>query len=121
MSTLIDFGDAAVLLPLSVVILMWLLCDDSHRVVGSWVTAVGLWVAATALLKIYLYACPPAPDLVSPSGHSSLSTAAVTGCLRRNRCLKVLQRFSAAGWERGQDVVKLGLKEGENRGLSRRL
>jgi hypothetical protein len=37
------------------------------------VTAVGLCVAATALLKIYLYACPPAPDLVSPSGHSSLS------------------------------------------------
>lgn len=36
-------------------------------------TAVGLCVAATALLKIYLYACPPAPDLVSPSGHSSLS------------------------------------------------
>jgi membrane-associated phospholipid phosphatase len=35
--------------------------------------AVGLCIAATALLKIYLYACPPRPDLVSPSGHTSLS------------------------------------------------
>ena len=73
MSTLTGFGDAAVLLPLSVAILMWLLSNDSRRVVGSWVTAVGLCVAATALLKIYLYACPPASDFVSPSGHSSLS------------------------------------------------
>jgi membrane-associated phospholipid phosphatase len=73
MSALTDFGDIAVLLPLSVVILVWLLSDASRRVVGSWVIAVGLCVATTALLKIYLYACPPAPDLVSPSGHSSLS------------------------------------------------
>jgi membrane-associated phospholipid phosphatase len=73
MRTLTDFGDAAVLLPLSVVILMWLLSDDARRVVGSWVIAVGLCVATTALLKIYLYACPLAPDFVSPSGHSSLS------------------------------------------------
>jgi len=73
MRALTDFGDIAVLLPLSVVILVWLLSDPSRRVVGSWVIAVGLCVATTALLKIYLYACPPAPDLVSPSGHSSLS------------------------------------------------
>jgi membrane-associated phospholipid phosphatase len=73
MSALTDFGDAAVLLPLSVVILVWLLSDNSRRVVGSWVIAVSLCVATTALLKIYLYACPPAPDFVSPSGHSSLS------------------------------------------------
>jgi len=59
MRALTDFGDIAVLLPLSVVILVWLLSDPSRRVVGSWVIAVGLCVATTALLKIYLYACPP--------------------------------------------------------------
>ena len=73
MSALTDFGDAAVLLPLSAVILVWLMSYDSRRVVGSWVIAVGFCVATTALLKVYLYACPPTPQLVSPSGHSSLS------------------------------------------------
>ena len=73
MDTLTDFGDGAVLIPLSAVILTWLLADNSRRVVGSWVMALGLCVAATALLKIYFYACPLAPELVSPSGHSSLS------------------------------------------------
>ena len=73
MGALTDFGDGAVLLPLSAVMLTWLLFDNSRRVVGSWVIAVGLCFAATALLKIYLYACPLTPDLVSPSGHSSLS------------------------------------------------
>jgi hypothetical protein len=72
MSALTDFGDAAVLLPLSVVILVWLQSHDSRRIVGSWAIAVSLCVATTALLKIYLYACPPTPNLVSPSGHSSL-------------------------------------------------
>jgi hypothetical protein len=61
MSALTDFGDAAVLLPLSVVILVWLLSDDSRRVVGSWVIAVGLSVATIRLLKIYLYASPRHP------------------------------------------------------------
>ena len=73
MGTLTDFGDGAVLLPLSVVILTWLLWDNSRRIVGWWVIAVGLCIAATASLKIYLYACPLASDLISPSGHSSLS------------------------------------------------
>jgi hypothetical protein len=61
MRTLTDFGDAAVLLPLSVVILVWLLSDDSRRVVGSWLIAVGLCAATTASLKIYLGG---GPDLV---------------------------------------------------------
>ena len=73
MTALTDFGDVAVLLPLSVMILVWLQSHESRRVVGSWVIAVSLCVATTALLKIYLYACPPTPNLVSPSGHSSLS------------------------------------------------
>jgi membrane-associated phospholipid phosphatase len=73
MHALTDFGDAAVLLPLSIVILLWMLIHHGRRVSASWVIAVSLCVGATTLLKIYLYACPPQPDLVSPSGHTSLS------------------------------------------------
>ena len=73
MNALTDFGDAAVLLPLSIVILLWMLIHHGRTVSVSWVIAVSLCVGATALLKIYLYACPPQPNLVSPSGHTSLS------------------------------------------------
>lgn len=73
MNALTDFGDAAVLLPLSIVILLWMLIHHGCRISASWVIAVSLCVGATTLLKIYLYACPPQPNLVSPSGHTSLS------------------------------------------------
>jgi membrane-associated phospholipid phosphatase len=73
MGALTDFGDAAVVLPLSVIILGWLLTHSSSRVAGSWVLAAGLCAVLTTLLKVYLYACSLAPGLVSPSGHSSLS------------------------------------------------
>jgi membrane-associated phospholipid phosphatase len=73
MRTLTDFGDAATLLPLSVVIFAWFLFCDSRRVAGWWAIGVCLCILTTALLKIFLYADPPASDLVSPSGHSSLS------------------------------------------------
>ncbi len=36
--------------------------------------AVGVCAGLTALLKIFFYGCPPAPDLHSPSGHTSLGT-----------------------------------------------
>ena len=73
MNALTDFGDAAVLLPLSIVILLWMLIHHGRTVSVSWVIAVSLCVGATTLLKIYFYACPPQPNLVSPSGHTSLS------------------------------------------------
>ena len=50
-----------------------MLVHHGSRVSASWVIAVSLCVGATTLLKIYLYACPPQPNLVSPSGHTSLS------------------------------------------------
>jgi membrane-associated phospholipid phosphatase len=74
MNTITDLGDAAVALPLSAVVLVWLLWLHARRAAVSWVVAVGLCIVGTALLKILLYVCPPVPDLVSPSGHSSLST-----------------------------------------------
>jgi membrane-associated phospholipid phosphatase len=74
MNTITDFGDAAVVLPLSAVMLIWLLRLGARRVAVSWVVAVGLCIVVTALLKILLYVCSPVPDLVSPSGHTGLST-----------------------------------------------
>jgi membrane-associated phospholipid phosphatase len=73
MNTITDFGDAAVVLPLSAVMLVWLLWLHARRAAVSWVVAVSLCIVGTALLKIVLYVCP-VPDLVSPSGHTSLST-----------------------------------------------
>src|SRR5271165_1571680 len=74
MNTITDFGDAAVVLPLSAVMLVWLLWVRARRAAVSWVIAVSLCIVGTALLKIVLYVCPLVPDLVSPSGHTSLST-----------------------------------------------
>jgi hypothetical protein len=51
MNALTDFGDAAVLLPLSIVILLWMLIHHGRRVFASWVIAVSLCVGATTLLS----------------------------------------------------------------------
>jgi membrane-associated phospholipid phosphatase len=73
MNTITDFGDAAVVLPLSALMLVWLLWLHARRAAVSWVIAVSLCIVETALLKIVLYVCPPVPDLVSPSGHTGFS------------------------------------------------
>jgi hypothetical protein len=71
---LTEFGDAAVLVPLAVVVLLWLLVMRSPRGAVWWAVTVAFCVSITALLKVSFYGCPPAPDLHSPSGHTSLST-----------------------------------------------
>ena len=70
---LTDFGDLAVLIPLAGAMLVWLLCCSS-RAAPRWVLALGFCIGVTALLKIAFYGCPPAGDVHSPSGHTSLST-----------------------------------------------
>jgi PAP2 superfamily len=69
-----EFGDAAVLVPLTAVMLLWLLVMRSPRGAVWWAVTVAFCVSITALLKVSFYACPPAPDLHSPSGHTSFST-----------------------------------------------
>jgi hypothetical protein len=69
-----EFGDAAVLLPLAVVMLVWLVLIGSPRGAVWWTIAVAFCVAFTAILKISFYGCPPIRDLHNPSGHMSLST-----------------------------------------------
>lgn len=70
---LTDFGDLAVLLPLAAAMLAWLLIYYP-RASPRWVIALGFCLSLTALSKIAFYACPPAGDMHSPSGHTSLST-----------------------------------------------
>lgn len=67
-----DFGDAAILLPLAVLILIWLRLGGS-RLAWAWTVTVGFCVALTAILKVFFNACPPAVDMHSPSGHTALS------------------------------------------------
>jgi membrane-associated phospholipid phosphatase len=69
---LTDLGDLAVLLPLAAAMLAWLLLY-SARAAPRWVLALGSCIGLTALLKIAFYACPPADDMHSPSGHAGLS------------------------------------------------
>jgi membrane-associated phospholipid phosphatase len=71
---LTDFGDAAVLLPLAAVLLGWLLLSRAPWAAAWWAAAIGVCAGLTASLKILFYGCPPASDLHSPSGHTSLST-----------------------------------------------
>lgn len=69
-----DFGDLAVLLPLAAVMLLWLVAVRSARGAAWWLAALALCICGTALLKVYFFACSSAPDMASPSGHSSFST-----------------------------------------------
>jgi membrane-associated phospholipid phosphatase len=73
MKFLTDFGDSAVLLPLSAVVLIWLLATRS---VGAAIWWVGVLIAFGAIiggLKMLFFACPPAVDVRSPSGHTGFS------------------------------------------------
>jgi membrane-associated phospholipid phosphatase len=74
MNFLTNFGDLTVLLPLSAVMLIWLLSLQLRSSAIWWVVALALCVCLTVLLKIYLYVCQPSTELHSPSGHTSLST-----------------------------------------------
>lgn len=115
MSALTDFGDLGVILPLSLVVLAWLICDGSRQGALLWVIAVGLCVTVTALLKVYLYICSPIPDLVSPSGHSSLSVLiygaiALIIAAEQRRLLRALILFSGAVLIVSVAVSRLWLK-----------
>lgn len=74
MRAMTDLGDLALLLPLAVVILVWLVAMRCPRGAFWWLAAVTFCGGATGLLKVYFFACPWTRELVSPSGHTSLST-----------------------------------------------
>ncbi len=74
LTILTDCGDLAVLAPMSVAIGGWLLVVQARRLAVWWGVALALSAGGTALLKMVFYACPPVPELVSPSGHTSMAT-----------------------------------------------
>jgi len=94
MIALTDFGDLAVLLPLAVVMLLWLLAMRSLSEAAWWLAAVALCTGGTALLKIYFFACPIDREVISPSGHTSFSTL-VYGALA-----VVIAAELKVGWQR---------------------
>jgi membrane-associated phospholipid phosphatase len=69
-----NFGDLAILLPVAGIIALWLVAMRLPRAALWWGVAAALCGGGTAVLKIYLYACPPLAELHSPSGHTALST-----------------------------------------------
>ncbi len=76
MLALTNFGDTAVLLPLSVFLLLWLAIARSTAAALWWLAVVVASNGALILLKLYSYECAPLPDLKSPSGHTGFSTLA---------------------------------------------
>jgi membrane-associated phospholipid phosphatase len=73
MKFLTDFGDSAVLLPLSMVVLIWLLATRSMAAAIWWVGVLAVFGAVVGGLKMLFFACPPAVDVRSPSGHTGFS------------------------------------------------
>lgn len=69
------FGNSAVLLPLSLLILWWLARTGGRRPALAWLAGFLIGVGAIAVLKIYFLNCPlPRFGLHSPSGHAGFST-----------------------------------------------
>ncbi|MGH6991353.1 MAG: phosphatase PAP2 family protein [Stellaceae bacterium] len=72
--TFTSLGNSVVTLPIAVAILVWLYLWLGRKVALAWLIALLVCGAVTAVLKIYFHACPVRViDLVSPSGHTSLS------------------------------------------------
>jgi membrane-associated phospholipid phosphatase len=94
-ASMTNFGDLAILLPLAALILLGLLAMRCQRGALAWLAAAVLCGGTTGVLKIYFFACPWSPDLVSPSGHTSLSTlvygavAVIVAAQARHRGLRI--------------------------------
>jgi membrane-associated phospholipid phosphatase len=109
-----DFGDSAVILPLSALVLGFLWTVGQRRVAIAWVVGIGAAAAVIAAFKLVFGACGSAiaiAHIASPSGHTAMSTA-VYGSLAvliggrfPPRCRSVLALAAAIvivaiGWSR---------------------
>lgn len=73
-----DFGDSAVTVPLALLILVFLFAAGRQRLALGWALAIGGCVVVIGALKLVFGACGHAltvVDLISPSGHTAMSTA----------------------------------------------
>ena len=77
MQSISEFGDSAVLLPLSIVLIALVWRFQSRTAAGVLTVALALCVLLTLLLKVGFIACHPVwhTAVVSPSGHASFSIA----------------------------------------------
>jgi membrane-associated phospholipid phosphatase len=76
MHLITDFGDAALLVPASAMLLAYLLYVRSPRTAGLWAATLVLCACLTIFAKLALYTCASElslADLRSPSGHTSIS------------------------------------------------
>lgn len=77
LQTITDFGDSALLLPASCVLLVYFCATQEGNTAAAFAAGIALSAGITALLKVSLHACGPelpALGLHSPSGHAALST-----------------------------------------------
>ncbi len=77
-----DLGDAALLLPASLVLFGYFLYLRSRIGAFAWASALGLCIALTILAKLSIMACGDwlsIFDVRSPSGHTSLSAMFYSG------------------------------------------
>ena len=83
MRAITDLGDSGVLLPVAGLILLSLLWLHTKRTAVWWASTVVLCALVTVAAKVVLHACVlgwSSHDLVSPSGHTSLSTTVYGSC-----------------------------------------
>lgn len=73
-----DCGDSAVTVPLALLVLIFLVVSRQQRVACAWILTVGGAAIVIAALKLAFGACGTAiagSHIVSPSGHTAMSTA----------------------------------------------
>jgi membrane-associated phospholipid phosphatase len=74
LQNLTAFGNSAVLLPLSLLILWWLARTGGRRPALAWLAGFAVGIGALVVLKMYFLSCPrPHVGLHSPSGHAGFS------------------------------------------------
>lgn len=81
---LTDFGDSAVLLPLSIVFFLWLLVTHPASVALKWLVILMVCNFLIVGLKLYFLACPAGVAMHSPSGHTGFAIlvyGSLTGAL----------------------------------------
>ena len=106
MQQITDFGDSAILLPVSALVTVALWLSGARRTAAAWALAVGLCCLVMVALKIGLRPCDRTliTDLRNPSGHSAFS-AVVYGSLAlllaqhyHSRLLRGAIAVLAGGW-----------------------
>ncbi len=83
MHFLTDFGDQAVILPLTLAVGLALALGGWWRGAAAWLAGVAATLMAALLGKLVVHACDPLPliGLQSPSGHTAAAAAAYGGLL----------------------------------------